>query len=139
MTDESTPPPIDRLVVGVDGSANGHAAATFAAGLAAQLGAEVVVVHAAGLLEQANRGEVARRLEEEWCAPLTAAGVTTTTILRDGTPIDVLLGVVEEQDADLIVVGTRGHTTDPDLLLGSTSAHVVQHASRPVVVVPVSP
>ena len=40
-----------------------------------------------------------------------------------------------ERDADLIALGTRGLSGTEHLLLGSTSARVVQHASCPVLTV----
>lgn len=47
-----------------------------------------------------------------------------------------ILGVAKEIDADAIVVGTRGRGGIKSLLLGSVSHALVQHADRPVVVVP---
>jgi nucleotide-binding universal stress UspA family protein len=39
-------------------------------------------------------------------------------------------------DAELLVVGGRGHTTMHDVFVGSTSQKVIRHASCPVVVLP---
>ncbi len=105
-----------RLVVGLDGSPDAMAAAEVAAALAAELGAEVVGVHALGLLETWQAGpdpedehahdgaaaggrtrvgaarERSRRLaEEEWGRPLATAGVAHRVEVRDGNPVHVLL------------------------------------------------
>ncbi|HTW11721.1 MAG TPA: universal stress protein, partial [Solirubrobacteraceae bacterium] len=52
------------------------------------------------------------------------------------TVADAILSTAAELDADLVVVGTRGHTGVKSLLLGSVSQHVLQHADRPVMVIP---
>jgi nucleotide-binding universal stress UspA family protein len=142
---------LDRIVVGVDGSGNSLAAVGWTAALAAALGAEVVAVHALGLLEQMepahpasdppasshpHRDEIRERFEHDWCAPLDAAGVVSRRIVRDGNPVSVLLAVAEEERADLIVVGSRGLGGYPELLLGSTSTQVAQRAHCPVTVFP---
>jgi nucleotide-binding universal stress UspA family protein len=64
------------------------------------------------------------------------ADVPYRTELREGNPVTVLLETADASDASLIVVGSRGLGGFPGLQLGSTSAQVVQHARRPVVVVP---
>jgi nucleotide-binding universal stress UspA family protein len=51
----------------------------------------------------------------------------------EGHPAAVLLK--EAEDADMIVVGSRGRGGFTSLLLGSVSQQVVHHASCPVVVV----
>lgn len=137
---------VDRVIVAVDGSPNSIAAVRWAAGLAAIAGAEVVAVHALGLLEgldaegpvpaQPHREEIRRQLEDTWCAPLDEAGVRTRRVLRDGNPISVILAVAAEEEADVIVVGSRGLGGYPELLLGSTSTQIAQHSDRPVVIVP---
>jgi nucleotide-binding universal stress UspA family protein len=50
-----------------------------------------------------------------------------------GTAADVL--TLESHDADLLVVGSRGHGGFAHMLLGSVSIQCVQHASCPVTVV----
>jgi len=51
----------------------------------------------------------------------------------EGTPGSVLVG--ESRDADLLVVGSRGHGGFAQLLLGSVSQQCAQHAACPVVIV----
>jgi nucleotide-binding universal stress UspA family protein len=134
---------LDRILVAVDGSENSVAAVTWAADLASSTGAEVIAVHALGLLErmdtesepsEPHRDEIQRRFETEWCAPLD--GLKSRRLLRDGSAVPVLLGVADEEDVDLIVLGSRGLGGYPELLLGSTSTQVAQHSHRPVTIVP---
>jgi nucleotide-binding universal stress UspA family protein len=47
-----------------------------------------------------------------------------------------ILDAADEFDATLVVVGARGHSTVESLLLGSVSAAIVHHSTRPVLVVP---
>jgi nucleotide-binding universal stress UspA family protein len=53
--------------------------------------------------------------------------------LVDTDPEQALLSAAK--DAELVVVGSRGHGDLASALLGSVSSHVVQHAACPVVVV----
>jgi nucleotide-binding universal stress UspA family protein len=139
---------IDRIVAAVDGSDNSLLAVKWAAGLARIVDAEVVAVHAVGLLEPLDHGdpvpafphrdEIRARFETTWCAELDAAGVRTLRVLRDGPAVEVILSVADEFDADLIVVGSRGLGGFPELLLGSTSTQVAQNAHLPVMIVPVA-
>lgn len=127
---------LDRILVAIDGSADSLAAVEWAAGLAALAGAEVVAVHAVGLLEQARSDELRRTLAGEWCAPLSAAGIRTREVLRDGSAVPVILATADEEEVDLLVLGSRGVGNSPAQVLGSTSTRVSQQANQPVVIVP---
>jgi nucleotide-binding universal stress UspA family protein len=50
----------------------------------------------------------------------------------EGPPARTLLDAA--RDADLVVVGSRGHGGFTGLLLGSVSLHVAQHAPCPTVI-----
>jgi nucleotide-binding universal stress UspA family protein len=56
-----------------------------------------------------------------------------TSRILEGHPAHVL--VTASTDADLVVVGSRGHGGFAGLLLGSVSEYVIAHAACPVVVV----
>lgn len=136
---------LDRIVVAVDGSENSLAAVDWVADLAEATGAEVVAVHALGLLEhlddeavpaQSHRGEIGQLFESTWCVPLDRDGISCRRVLRDGNPVSVVLSVADEEDADLIVLGSRGFGGFPEQLLGSTSTQVAQRSRRPVTIVP---
>jgi nucleotide-binding universal stress UspA family protein len=137
---------LDRIVVAVDGSPGSARALDWAVDLAFAVGAEVVAVHALGLLDEldpghkvpagAHREEIRRRFEGHWCAALDDRDVRTRRVLRDGAAVPVLLAVAAEVEADLVVLGSRGLGGFPELLLGSTSTQVAQRSPRPVAIIP---
>lgn len=57
------------------------------------------------------------------------------TAQDDLTPHDAIVAAAEAHDVRAIVIGSRGLRGLKSKLLGSTSAHVLHHALRPVVVV----
>jgi nucleotide-binding universal stress UspA family protein len=61
------------------------------------------------------------------------AGLTVTQQAVEGHPAQVLTSLSEE--ADLLVVGSRGHGAFVGMLLGSVSEHCASNASCPVVIV----
>jgi nucleotide-binding universal stress UspA family protein len=135
-----------RIVVGVDGSDAAHEALLWAVGLGADLRAEVVAVHAIGLLEEIHDPEapegswregLTALVERTWCAGLAAAHCPHRVVVRDGPPVEVLLGTAHDEDASLLVLGSRGvGTTNPALALGSTGLRLLQAAPLPALVVP---
>jgi nucleotide-binding universal stress UspA family protein len=68
----------------------------------------------------------------------TAAGLVAKPWIeqRDGGVATTILGVADDIDADVIVMGTRGRGGTKAFLLGSVSRAVVEHADRAVLVVP---
>ena len=127
---------LQTILVAVDGSEGAQRAVVWAAHLARSTGAEVVVVHARGLLESMSHDAALRSFETDWCSPLDAANVHYRRVLRDGDPVTVILASAEEEDADVIVIGSRGLGAYPEQLLGSTSTQVAQRSTRPVTIVP---
>jgi nucleotide-binding universal stress UspA family protein len=53
-----------------------------------------------------------------------------------GGPAHAIEEIAEKAGADLIVVGTRGHSPVAGLLLGSVTQRLLHIARRPVLVVP---
>ena len=51
-------------------------------------------------------------------------------------PADLIADVAHESDADLIVVGTRGHGRVAGMLLGSVTQRLLHVAPCPVLAVP---
>jgi nucleotide-binding universal stress UspA family protein len=145
--DEETRGP--RVVVGVDCSAGSRAALLFALEDAARRGVPVEAVtayrppeywmdfYATGSypVDQLRSGaeDQVRTFVEQTLpdGPQPPPPVRVRAIM--GTATDVLIH--EAHDADLLVIGSRGHGGFGRVLLGSTSMQCAQHATCPVTVV----
>ena len=62
-----------------------------------------------------------------------APGIDIRTVIVEDNPAQALLDAAK--DADLLVVGSRGHGGFTEALLGSVGQHCVHHADCPVVVI----
>ena len=82
------------------------------------------------------RKEVERRLRGEWTADVRAAGVQYRTELEVGRPAEALLAAARRNAAALIVVGMSEGGAISELIRGSASHQMMQHAIRPIVTVP---
>jgi nucleotide-binding universal stress UspA family protein len=145
-----------KVLVGVDGGAAAAAALRWAAAAVRDSGGEVVAVHASDrvLVRQAAddavnglgmaaslrlwRERSGRALEEQWCEPLRQAGVRYRTVLVDGDPVHALLQTARKEDVDVIVIGHQGDSSLAHRLFRGLSDGLLDHARRPVVVVPYS-
>ena len=61
--------------------------------------------------------------------------VKISSIIREGSPANVILDVAVEEDIDLIVIGSSGKSGFDRFILGSVSDKVVNAAKCPVLVV----
>jgi nucleotide-binding universal stress UspA family protein/GNAT superfamily N-acetyltransferase len=124
--------PIRTIVVGVDGSETSGKALAVALGLAAALQTALHVVNAYG----------ARQAPSDADAVLAAAtraahaqGLQAVTHARRDDPAEALIAVAEEQDADLLVVDSKGMSRAARLLLGSVPNKVSHHAPCSLLIV----
>ena len=76
-----------------------------------------------------------KRSLEDAAALAAERGVETKTEILRGDPVDEIVAYADSIDADLIVVGSRGHGALTSALLGSVSRGVLHEARRPVLVV----
>ena len=65
----------------------------------------------------------------------SADGLDVTTAVETGNPHSVILRYADENDVDLVVMGTHGRTGVERYLLGSVAEKVVRLADVPVVTV----
>jgi nucleotide-binding universal stress UspA family protein len=68
----------------------------------------------------------------------TGAGLDAQAVVkpRDATIAETIIKEAQDASADVIVIGTRGLTGVKSMMLGSVSHAVLQHADRPVMIVP---
>jgi nucleotide-binding universal stress UspA family protein len=126
------------------------AAVEWSARLADTTGAEIVAAHILTYNREFLRDltldtirtwrlELVHDLETSWTERLRSVGVRHRNVLvEDDSAAGGLLKVAQREQADLIVVGSRGREALGGRLLGGTSYKLVHHADRPVLVVPTS-
>jgi nucleotide-binding universal stress UspA family protein len=139
-------PELRRILCAVDFSDPSNHALAFARELATQFGAELHAVHAFQLPIYALPDgavmlgpEFATKLMSELqkaFSNLTKNDPAVRTHLVEGIPHREIVRLAAELPADLIVMGTHGHTGFKHLLLGSVAERVVRTASVPVITVP---
>ena len=134
-----------RIVVGVDGSDQSKEALRWATQLAPAINADIeavitwefpvnygwAVAYPDGWRPDLDAGKIVEETVDEVCGHERPAGLTTT--VREGGASRELLAA--SGDADMLVVGSRGHGGFAGLLLGSVSAACAEHATCPVLVV----
>lgn len=146
-------PMAGRIVVGIDGSPESAAALRWAVEEAKLRDARVEAVHVwnyipmtttadSGLVPMswtesaemvdATHDAAARAAAQE-VEDVVGAGHDVTISLVQGDASEALLETAK--GADLLVVGNRGRGALKELLLGSTSGRVADHAPCPVVIV----
>jgi nucleotide-binding universal stress UspA family protein len=62
------------------------------------------------------------------------AGLTVEKIMESGHPADRIVKAASDKEYDLIVMGSRGISGIKEMLLGSVSHHVCQHAKCSVLI-----
>ena len=74
----------------------------------------------------------AQRALEKHRAALQADGIEASTKLMEGMPAQAIVEHANDISAEMIVMGTHGHSGFKRFLLGSTAERVVRMASVPV-------
>jgi nucleotide-binding universal stress UspA family protein len=136
-----------QIVIATDGSPPAQEAVEVGLELAKEQGADVTFVHVTppdefrggrlGTTPMAHRQEID---ESETALKAAAdaaeeAGVSYTLERISGNTVDTIVALAESKDADLVVVGSRGHDPLAAAVLGSVSRGVLRDVKRPVLVV----
>ncbi|MGZ4384341.1 MAG: universal stress protein [Gaiellaceae bacterium] len=138
---------METIVVGVDCSEGSKRVLGWAAAQARKTGARLRPVHAwerpLGLSSIVSGQESMDELERDARARLDSVlaeaseeleGLDVQGEAREGDAAEELVDAAK--DADLLVVGSHGHSSVLGLLLGSVAMEIAQHAPCPLVIVP---
>lgn len=130
------------IVVAANAEADQPWLADAAAQLSRQIEARVAVVSVDELetekLAPLPREQFVARAEEAATRAverLRAAGVEASEHVRSGRALDEILAFADEQDADIVIVGSSVRGPIASRLLGSVPMALIQRSRRPVLVV----
>jgi nucleotide-binding universal stress UspA family protein len=135
-----------KIIWATDGSEAAERALPTALELAKSYGAKLLVVHADEHIGGRTGGYPALADEEDLrvqlrskVAELVSAGVNADFRVISGVnrdPADLVAEAARETEADVIVVGTRGHGRVTGMLLGSVTQRLLHVSPCPVLAVP---
>ena len=136
------------ILIATDGSPSARQAVELGLELAEEQNARVVFTHVAPALDvlpSSGYGwapAVPHEVTEHDWSPLSdavelaeARGIEADTEMLRGDAVDEIVAYADTIDADMIVVGSRGHGAIASALLGSVSRGLLHEARRPVLVV----
>ena len=136
-----------QILIATDGSPSALEAVDVGLELAKEQGADVTFVHVADPDEfhggRAGAHAIAHKeeVDESETALKSAAqaaeeaGVSYALERISGETVETIVALADTQNADMIVVGSRGRNPVATALLGSVSQGLLRHAKRPILVV----
>jgi len=135
----------ETIVLALDGSEGSGRAIPLAVDLARRDNARIVIAHVeqdlagkGGPPVPVNEDEIQAQIRRQ-AEELSAQGIETSVEMRNvmlGGPAHAIEEIADQAAADLIVLGTRGHSPVVGLLLGGVTQRLLHIARRPVLAVP---
>jgi universal stress protein A len=134
---------IKRILFPTDFSHTGDAALAFATSLAKESDGRLIIVHVQEAPLAYGGGEMYYGIPEPSTDELlnmlhdvkpTDSSVPVEYRLVTGDPADAVVRLAEDDDVDLIVLGSHGRTGLTRLLMGSVAEAIVRKAHCPVLV-----
>lgn len=133
---------ITHIVAPVDFSPASRHSLDVAIELSAALGARLDVVHSIEVLtyrgveyrevmtssSYSEERKLASEQLDEWAAIARVAEIETICKVLEGDSRRTIVDYAAQFDADLIVVGAKGHSRLHDILIGSVATQVMTHA-----------
>lgn len=139
---------IQRIVAGIDFSKYSQEVMEYAGDIAARNSAMIIAVSviskrhlhsiktaindatfSALVIEQFIEDEIKRRKRnmQDLFNEKVPAHVVTKTLIKKGVPFEEILQVAAHEDADLVVISSKGKTNLQDYMMGTTSEKIFRH------------
>jgi len=128
---------ISKILVPVDGSESSQKAFEHAVALARNTDSTMTLIH---VLEPSffnAKPELGKEIANQILSQAAdkGQGVKIDQKLETGDPAETIIKIAHDENYDLIVLGSRGHSAVKRWLLGSVSDHVIQYTDRSVLLV----
>ena len=142
---------IKKIMVAIGFTEYSQAKFSYAAKLAVNLNAQLIVVNiinirdveAIGKIEsmgyEVDAEKYVKGIKEERMADLDKIAENSgfpkeklKIILKVGHPFDALIKIVKEEEIDLVVIGAKGRIGTEHFLLGSVAEKMIRHSPVPV-------
>jgi len=142
-----------KIIVPIDFSDQSKHAMHFAAEFSKLIEAELVLLHVLELPVShfSIAGEVNRQVMEdfytgtfikgvherleEWKEELSSDGTNASSLMKYGNPFQKISATISEQDADFIIMGSKGASGLKEFFVGSNAARMIRYAKCPVIIV----
>ncbi|MEM3585994.1 MAG: universal stress protein [Candidatus Jordarchaeaceae archaeon] len=148
---------IKKILVALDGSSYANQVAKYGGDIALRYNAEITLIHVVEpprSIIPVSEIDTGLAAEMEFLEKLTKKmelnaenmlngykkemkdkGLNVKTRVEKGNPSDIILTIAEDENYDLIVVGSRGLGNLKRFILGSVSDKISKHAHCPVLIV----
>jgi len=141
--------PITHILFPTDFSKNAEHALSFAAEIASRNGARVTLYHASqDTMDlapnfEASKDDTIQDANEHFDQLIKGLhkkkkykDLEFATLLQSGQPVTSLLNYINEEKPDLIVMGTKGATSNRNAIFGSVTTNVIQKSEIPMLAIP---
>ena len=85
---------------------------------------------------EAKKKEVKKEIDDLALKITQAGKINYESLVREGLVFETILNVIKEKEVDLVVMGTKGSGSLSNMILGSSTAKIIEKARCPVIAVP---
>ncbi len=136
-----------HILIPTDFSENALKALKYAINIANKTGASLTVLHAYHISQSAGSlmslDHIIHEDREQdmntllhGVNPLLANHISIEGIVRNGTPVDMIVQAAEKLDTDLIMMGSTGAGAMKKMFIGSTASNIIKNTNKAVLTIP---